>query len=244
MENFIFFDDARDADQSVYRIFNIQRLLQVFEYRKLALVKPKKWDDPFENFILKSKATLETGEDVTFSFSDMMFGQCWSQHKETDAMWRIYSHDKDGVKVRTTPRKLHSALSAQVANPAVSAFIGKVKYETQTTLTSMVTDRVRMHNKIFDPTGKGHAETLLFKRREFSHEKEVRLIFSGGREHATNDVFTFEIDPFNLIEEVVFDPRMDENLTSIYIAHLKNIGFTGRLSKSGLYRLPKLVVSA
>jgi len=51
---------------------------------------------------------------------------------------------------------------------------------------------------MFDTTNKHKAEALLFKRQEFSHEKEVRLIYyetkysKSGRH---KDIKGFKVDP-------------------------------------------------
>jgi hypothetical protein len=242
VQNFVFFDDG-DIDRPIYRVFSIERLLEIFSKKSLVLVKPKKWDDPFENFILKSKIEFANGEQAHIAFANSIFGQCWSHLEESDAMWRIYSPTKSGVKVKTTPRKLRAALAAHVKKPEISAFIGKVRYRPSTELIGMVTDRVRMQNKIFDTSGKGHAETLLFKRDEFSHEQEVRIIYSGNDIEASIDTFSFCIDPHSLLEEIVFDPRMDKNLVSVFTAHFKTISFSGGVKRSQLYDLPDFVVN-
>jgi len=243
MHNYVFFKNDKEVDKPIFRVFSIERLLETYTKKALVLVKPKKWDDPFENFILKSKAKLQTGEQVDFAFADSIFGQCWSQLQESDAMWRIYSPSKNGVKVRTTPRKLREALASQVATPELTAFIGKVQYKRRSELTSMVQDRVRMQQKIFDDTGRGHAETLLFKRKEFLHEHEVRLIYSGNIVDAEKDFFTFAIDPPAIFEEIIFDPRMDFSLASVYEQHFRTSGYTGKIMKSQLYELPELTIS-
>jgi Protein of unknown function (DUF2971) len=243
MNNYLFFKEDAEIDNPIFRVFSIERLLEIFSSKSLVLVKPSKWDDPFENFILKSRVKFENGELAGIEFGNFIFGQCWSLLNESDAMWRIYSPDKHGVKVKTTPRKLRMTLASNVKNPEISAFIGKVRYESGEYLRNMVTDRVRMQNKIFDTTGRGHAETLLFKREEFSHEQEVRVVYSGREEDAKKEIFPVKIDPFLLIEEIVFDPRMDKNLVLIYQKHFSNIGFTGLISRSQLYDVPDLVVS-
>lgn len=85
----------------------VHRLLEIFESRQLVLVEPNKWDDPFENLLLKGM--LEGTSDkfpITKVFRTSIYGQCWTTHKETDAMWRIYSQDKNGVKVRCSVKNL------------------------------------------------------------------------------------------------------------------------------------------
>ena len=99
-----------DLDKPIYRIFSFKRLEEIFKEKKLTLAKPKKWDDPFENFILNSTGTLPDGREFQIGFRDNYYGQCWSLTVESDAMWRIYSPEKDGVKVKTTIRKLFQPL--------------------------------------------------------------------------------------------------------------------------------------
>src|SRR5947209_3360061 len=99
----------RDLDRPIYRIMSVERCLECLRDKKLTLVRPKLWDDPFENLLLRAKVKLPTGElgDMR-SISNCVYGLCWTTHRETDAMWRIYSpaKAKDGVRVRTTPGKL------------------------------------------------------------------------------------------------------------------------------------------
>ncbi len=115
-------------DKPIYRILPIGRFIQLLTTKSLTLVKPHKWDDPFENLLLSSG--LKFGrESIPISDRVSVYAQCWTWHRETDAMWRIYSANKDGVRLRSTPRKLLTALKS--ANPASSkprCFIGEVEY--------------------------------------------------------------------------------------------------------------------
>jgi hypothetical protein len=83
--------DLNLKNQYIYRIISIDRLFELFANNENVLVSPKKWEDPFENFISKSKVLKTDGEIVDFDFRNEIYGQCWSQHKVSDAMWRIYS---------------------------------------------------------------------------------------------------------------------------------------------------------
>lgn len=56
------------------------------------------------------------------------YGQCWSLTKDSDAMWRIYSNHKDGVRIKTTVGKLISELEQTRGMIAVVPYFGKVKY--------------------------------------------------------------------------------------------------------------------
>lgn len=222
-------------DKPIYRIMPIHRFLQLLEERKLTLVKPKKWDDPFENALLNCDIETSEGEIVSFAAKDSVYGQCWTFHHETDAMWRIYSHDKDGIRVSTTPKKLLTAL--QNAYPTFSnirCFIGRVSYLKRDQLL----EKLESIN-LLDPNGSGIAESLLYKRTQFKHENEVRLIYSGEDDACVSDIFQFEIDPIGLLDGLAFDPRMEENLRQAYKLAIRKKGCTTRIVRSTLYDAPK-----
>ncbi len=225
-------------DEPIYRIMPIHRFLQLLEEKKLTLVRPIKWDDPFENALLNSTIETSDGETGTFSAKDSVYGQCWTFHSETDAMWRIYSHDKDGVRVSTTPRKLLTALqTAEPTHHNLKCFIGKVSYLPEINLPEKL-----MSVNLLDTDGSGIAESLLYKRVEFEHENEVRLIYSGDDNAVNSDIFQFTINPGELLDSILFDPRMEKNLRQAYLLAIKDKGFKAEVKISTLYDAPKGLV--
>ncbi|MFB0688324.1 DUF2971 domain-containing protein [Proteus mirabilis] len=222
-------------DMLIYRIMPIHRFLQLLEEKKLTLVRPKKWDDPFENALLNCVIETSDGQTGTFAARDYVYGQCWTFHSETDAMWRIYSHDKNGVRVSTTPRKLLAAL--QKTEPTyhnVKCFIGKVSYLSEDTLPGKLTSI-----DLLNTNGSGIAESLLYKRVEFEHENEVRLIYIGDDNSTDSDIFQFEINPAELLDTVLFDPRMEKNLRQAYALAIEDKGCKTEVKISTLYDAPE-----
>jgi len=49
-----------ELEKPVYRIMPVHRLLQCLEEKQLVLVPPRKWDDPFENYLLSAKVKRQT----------------------------------------------------------------------------------------------------------------------------------------------------------------------------------------
>jgi len=227
------FDLDAWIDRPIYRIFPISRFIQVLTTNTLTLVKPKLWDDPFENALLSS--TFMMGEETTtFAAKDAVYGQCWTLHRETDAMWRIYSHDKDGVRVNTTPRKLLTAMKKHVGNDAdVKCFIGKVQYAKKNDLTGIFANI-----DLLKTDGTGIAKSLLVKRTEFSHEREMRLIYCAADNDCKSDIFSFDIETNKLFDRILFDPRMDESLQDSYIDAVEKLGCKVDVKRSGLYDPP------
>ena len=94
--NFINILDS-ERDKYIYRIMPLSRLYELFENTENVLVKPSLWEDPFENFILKSRVRFKNGKTYGFNHQNGFYGQCWTRSKASDAMWRIYSSDKRSV---------------------------------------------------------------------------------------------------------------------------------------------------
>lgn len=242
--------DYEDDPIPIYRIMHIETLLEILNQKKLCLRQPAKWDDPFENYILKKCSNLRK-----LHFPADIFGQCWTLHPETDAMWRIYAPDKNGVKLKTAAQKLFSQLfNSEEAGqyPYLSCFIGRVKYVDSQEIKNL-DDRVA---EIVFGDGASHnvpvAKTLLMKRPEFEHEAEVRLLYLDQHDLKESKigagmrallplvddaVFEFPIDPSYLIEEIVLDPRMNEYSCAAYENYIRTLGYDGPLYQSLLYKL-------
>ncbi len=228
-----------ELDSPIYRIMPTHRLLEALESKKLVLIKPKNWDDPFENQLLKAKVLTAEGETGYFGFRDSVYGLCWTFHCETDAMWRIYSSEKQGVKVKTTPRKLLETLMKATANsPELDCFIGRVKYLEEADLWSWL----RNNNVLDNPSVSSIAESLLYKRMEFSHENEVRLVYSpsyNSNSFNCPKTHSFNIDPNELFDEIIFDPRMNSELYKAYSLAVREKKFTKEVAQSTLYEVPE-----
>ena len=48
-------EEIIDYNTPIYRIFPLDRLLESLKDKQFCLVKPEKWDDPYENVVLNSK---------------------------------------------------------------------------------------------------------------------------------------------------------------------------------------------
>lgn len=203
-------------------------------------MRPRIWKDPFESYIMNATGHLADGARFKVGFREHFYAQCWSLRRESDAQWRIYAQREDGVKVRTTIERLFSALYAY-GGPYrdISCFIGRVKYYRSATLRRVLQNGGVVSKWILDSSGRGQARTLCFKRMQFNYEREVRLIYNsqGGIE---GDFFHVPVDPNDLFDEVVFDPRMNQEEFEKNKATISELGFTKKIIQSGLYKIPKL----
>lgn len=200
--------DESEHDNHIYRIMSYDRFLELFDTKKNTLVSPNKWEDTFENYALKSTLKFPDGTEVKLDTHHRLFGQCWTTSKASDAIWRIYSHDKKSVRIRTTINKLlMSLVIANVNTSMTESCIGKVRYLSEKEIT-------RLAKGAFTNTGQmtfgSLFRSLLVKRKAFKHEKEIRLIYlDWGYDLPKKDIYKYEIDPHDLITQVMVDPRIN-----------------------------------
>lgn len=227
-----------EKDKFIYRITSFERMAEMFLTKKMTLVKPKKWEDPFENFILNYFEEKDNRKNFDFNFRNSLYANCWTFHNRSDALWRIYSPTKNGVCIRTTIKKLYEELYNYGGHiKDVSCFIGKVDYLHQQELYK----KLEGFKRKFDskPKGSGIAETILFKRSAFQHESEVRLIYQELLP-SNKDIFQFDFYPDLIIDQITFDPRMGENTYKAFSKYLReDIDFRGKILQSSLYKNPK-----
>ena len=231
--------DDSDLNKYVYRTISMDRLLELFETGENTLVKPSLWEDTFENFVLKSKLQTESGETIEYDVHDRLYGQCWTLEKSSDAMWRIYSQDKKGIRIRTTIGDLFDSLNeASVDTPKCLFSIGKVEYLKETSLVSRA-------NKTFESNGGvrfGNLfKSLLIKRRAFKHENEVRLMFLDWSEKAGSEkIYKYSINPHKLVTQMMIDPRVSyADFKNIEAVIRDKTDYQGDIKRSLLYRLPE-----
>lgn len=241
----------KELDKPIYRIFKLEYLLNALKNNVNVLVRPKKWEDPFENFYLnllqkyenidkKTEAKKKEIEDFRKSVEDNVFCQCWTSAKNSDAMWRIYSPNKDGICVSSTPRKLIEAIEHKGRENHLSLAIGAVRYCSAKEIRLKKYESIEnvglqewIKNIYFD--------SLLTKRIEFKHEEEIRIIFDyitrpdDCRIIEDSDLIELPCDWNSCLDEIILDPRIDSyseknliNIISIFSGKIK-------ISKSDLY---------
>lgn len=248
---------------SVYRIFGIERLFQIINERSLALLAPRKWEDPYEKAL---QDMLETKSNFR------VFGLCWSSRSKSDALWRIYSPNSLGVRISSTLGRVAEAITPDNAFATENFYVGSVSYipeltsnvfdfgkaklslqkkdfnRTIITISDAIQDMLSDKNRSTPRTEADIAKTFLVKRFAFNHESEVRFLYvdrGQNQDKENNGIYKIPIDPLKLIRTIQFDPRMEDDvfksLKKAVIASLgtKNITIT----KSDLYKSPEKLLS-
>lgn len=236
----------RDYDVPIYRYIPIDNLLHLLTNHQMLISQTKLWEDTYENFLTKAKFQWGTTPVSYIGFLPAFYGQCWSLLKETDALWRIYSIDKKGVRIKSRINKLLGISLNEVNYKPFSTrirIIGQVSYLTKAQINKWIE---KQNEKLIND--KTLMKSLFIKRKEFSHEKEVRLIIhknidkedeEKGIEHTH---IRLEIEPNELIEEITFDPRIRKDTFETYKQVIKNMGYTNKITKSKLFEFEPLII--
>ena len=96
------------SPQFIYKYMSFDKFIAMVEKQELYLTRIDHWDDTFEGYLLSHYLT----HDGRFSFVThrqaikecilkSIYAQSWTcDGQESDAMWRIYSKDCKGVRIK------------------------------------------------------------------------------------------------------------------------------------------------
>lgn len=191
-----------DPDTAVYRYISLSQFLAFIEKKKTYLTNISVWDDPHEDIVgrLPVNDALPKHQYHAFRNFDSFFGQSWSLNGNSDAMWKIYSKNNEGLLIKSTIKKFSLIQDIELA------LFGKIIYynDLKEGLTKMSEEELKRTNT-------DNLKLSLLKRKAFEHEDEVRFITSNKHiksefESKANSV-ELDLDPQSFLENIIIDPR-------------------------------------
>lgn len=216
-------DTSLKPETRLYRYVSLEAFIAFLETHTTTLTNVNEWDDTWEAILSKIPNVDEEGrhDPPLYSFHQKIFGQSWSLVEESDAMWRIYSPNRNGLRIDSTVAKFTLIGDVQ------RSYIGKVDYFA--TVEELVAKA--------EPRQSPFHEALL-KRIAFQHEQEVRFLthadFLGHFKRGSTHV-SLPLDPCAFIEGVTLDPRADEWYVDAIVRFSARAGLPNRPTKSALY---------
>ncbi len=225
----------------VYKYIPLKYLTPLVVNKKLRIDKVAKWEDPYENFFLKSyfytyasfyKQIVQVSTD---EIRNRTYGQSWTMIEESDAMWRIYSNKDDieniAVKLRIKIDNLFNIVYTSDQCMATTS-IGPVNYKTDDEITHWMQGL----NNIDSEFPNFAEQSLFIKRIPFAHEEEVRIIISKDTQTPAEEFLLYDIPDLNVIEDFILDPRLNEEDEEQITQKLEDIGVDRhKIKKSSLY---------
>ena len=226
-------------DLVMYKYIRLEYVLNMFETRILRFENIKKWEDVYENFVDKESIIIRNSKRRIMPYSDC-FGQSWTTLEESDAMWRIYSNDGYAVKVKTVYPLLNKVLldwNTKHDDDQIWPLTDYVFYADENEINEWLVLNSPMNYWAFIEL---QGECLFIKRREFEHEKEIRVIVRDYK-RAGREFIGMDFDPNQFFREIVIDPRVNEKEYTRQRDSLVACGFDSkRIRKSTLYDFKKV----
>lgn len=245
-----------DPDAPIYRIFPLWCLEESLRLRRITLVQPRAWEDPFE-IIGEAIAVSQWSAGQVIINQDLppAFAQCWSATSESDTLQRAYSRvDKDprfkrntcpryeGVQVKSTARKLLQALCAQPPSVGIGhAYAGAVRYLNHDKILQRIANTIAAYGLDAFRVPRNRADLLLLKRPAFEHEGEVRLLYVCNEE-SSETLLHVPVDPNDVFDEIRFDPRLEPFEFRERESVIRSLGYHGTVGQSELYHRTLLQV--
>lgn len=215
----------------LYRYISFRQFMDFVEMNETSLSRIKNWPDPWEVPPVRMPLQINDGaiKLSAWNICESMFGQCWSLHEESDAMWRIYSPQHEGVVIQTSVKKF------RLLRDIKHAALGPVIYYD---------DLKAALDQIYTQPHQGGYERFteaFLKRKAFEHENEVRLVTVDD----PNCLVTTPIkgaprlnvsaDPRKFIESIRIDPRADDRYVAVLQKYCERAGFAITPMRSKLY---------
>lgn len=235
-----------NSDLVIYKYLPFNFLLQILATNTIIIKGVQNWEDDYENFLSKVILEYKNGDKTSLShFIPSFYGQCWTKLRESDAMWRIYSIKNLGIRIKSSVNKLLKVSyneSLAEKETTILRRIGLVEYKNENEILKYINDKKPFIQGRFDLL-----ESLFIKRTEFNHEEEIRLIihkiinFEDEVKGAIPKNITLDIEINNFIDEITFDPRLNEIEFLNYRRILKKLGYMNEINQSKLYKFNRNV---
>ena len=201
------FPQVENGAVGVWRYLDLAKFIWLLEYQKLHLARLDLLNDPHEgstpSFVadirdqqlreLGSPQILEQLSQVSLQSRKALYVSCWHLgNSQSEAMWRLYCSNDNGVAIRTTYKKLVESIDY---DPYL--YIGRVTYldyETQGF----------PQGNLFYP--------VMHKRISFAHEQEVRLVKTLPNFWGLQS----DLSPSGLVVEWPIEPTIDAIFVNPY----------------------------
>lgn len=256
------------TDSILWRVLYFEKFCDIIINKKLFMSQPSSFQDPWElyppnkwleeefwvskidsldeknlqnSFVRDIAKNLALNIQGMYEFKDDYGISCWSEgQEEKEYLWRLYSSGRNSVAIKTTVQNLLKSFH----NSFNSVFLGKVDYidykSDQMQLYSQSIYVMDQELSIKAIAADDQILPFMFKRKDFKHENEVRVIKYWNQPNNEIDR-QLSIDPNELINEVIISPFADDWFINV-VRNLileKSIITSGQIYKSDLYNKPK-----
>lgn len=239
-----------NPEKMLFRVMPLDRVMEILEKNRWAFVSPTLWNDPFEKafleaeykhnnstFSLPIKPSKGSSEELNYT----LFSVCLTETKESEAFWKTYSPNGDGIRITLNASQLKASLS-KIRDYDV--YIGKAVYEDYETLYRFQKDAPFWKELKAKETNETHLKLLLKKRLPFKYENEIRVLLLRKIPMSKSVAKVKIANTKNLIKGIKLDPRMGTYMAKMVKEAFISKGFTAEMiRKSRLYSKPDSTIT-
>lgn len=246
------FISPNDTDVKIWRYLDIAKYLSLLEKRSLYFSRSDLLGDPFEGSLPSTHGQINLTELAKQHAAELLKLQpdqveppqsihnmirknsfvCsfhMNEH-ESAALWSIYTKAKQGVAIQSTFSKLCDCFKDYSDNPIYIGMMNYIDYSTET---------IPIIENAFLP--------LLYKRKSFEHEKELRAVIPFPKEFypepRLGTIVTFissqngldvKVDLDVLIERIYVAPTTEKWIRDLLISVTQKYGIDKPIEQSSL----------
>lgn len=232
-------------EATLWRYMSFTKFVSLLDKSALFFARADKLSDPFEgsyspvNVALRPTIYAEYADSTAVERRSTAMAtlrnlrrffllNCWHQNDhESEAMWKLYSGERDGIAVRCTFQSLKQSLTSEE-----SIYVGRVSYVDYK--STFIPERNAM-------------SAYFHKRKSFEHENEVRAICmklpeGGNTGRPVLDIcdvgLYLDVDLSQLIEEVVVAPYAEDWFFELIESVASQYQLEAAVRRSSLAELP------
>lgn len=184
----IIIDKSLNDDMKLYRYLTLGSFLELIELKRMYLTNLNNWEDPWE---------LPAKHRESYGLKGTLLGQCWTSQGVSDAIWKMYGKNKEGILIETSVNKF------RLLNNLSNSFLCPIIYYDNLDKTLNDIELLHSDMKVFY-----HG---VLKRVAFKHEKEIRLISYINKDmNYDKKNLIISVEPHNFIENIFIDPRASD----------------------------------
>jgi hypothetical protein len=211
--------NGAEDDVVLYRYIPITELWKIFAKKKITLVNPTLWQDPFESPFFNAKLVDRNKKEIPSPFKDRYYAMCFTINDTSESMWKAYaSNGEKIVRIKTTVGKIKQLIAFNNKLTQNKFYLGRVVYLNKEDISDLLKNHFLSTKAISNKHNKDQAKTLLIKRYAYNYEKEIRLIYDSIDEKTLAEKpKAMELNvPKDFISEVLLDPKMSEHEVEYY----------------------------
>lgn len=217
------YHDDIDLDAPVYKFYPLRRFLEAVENSQIYFRNILKWKDNWERptkFFnsrgLDERSALFLNRDKWIP----TFATCFTSYFDTDALWCIYSPDRNSVCIETTAKALLKEME-KLSKTGIAFYYAPVIY-----IDADQSSPIAIFDQKKAEEYPAQFYTSFIKRNAFSYEQEIRLavqyIFGGN---TTLEGIKASADMHEIVKKVILDPRLTKEEVSYHKTCLEKLGF-------------------